>query len=98
MTSRKVSKTALALNSSYTHTPLQTGRGPKIDKARALLGSFSSANQYAKNHKIATNTKKFTDAVGLTDFIDNKTGGYYSKGAKLATSHGYGRRKRRSKK
>ena len=98
MSAKRVSKTALALNSSYTHTPLQTGRGIKLDRAKSLLGSFSSANQYAKNHKIATNTKKFTDAVGLTDFIDNKTNGYYSKGAAVASSHGYGRRKKRSKK
>ena len=86
--------TSRALNSSYTHSGVMYGRGKKIDQAKGLVSNLQAANNYSKQNKLVTNTKQFTDNIGLTGFLDKKSGGLYSKGANLGISHGYGKRRK----
>lgn len=73
----------------------QAGGGRKINNAAANLGK---ANDYAKKHRLVTKGRAVTDALGLTKFIDNKTGGVYSDVTNYAKTKGYGKKNRRSRK
>ena len=63
-----------------------------------LISSIRSANNWLKKNKVGTKIKGVSDALGMTKYIDSKTGGYYSKAAELASQKGYGRRKKRGRK
>ena len=84
----------MALNSAYTHSGVMYGRGRKTDQVKGLVSNLQSANSQARDRKLVTNTKQFTDNIGLTDFLDKKSNGLYSKGANLGISHGYGKRRK----
>ena len=90
--------TSRAINSSYTHSGVQFGNGRKLESAKNLVQNVQKAIKFAKDHKLVTAGKQFTDTVGLTGLIDKKTNGLYSKGANFGISQGYGKKKRRSKK
>jgi hypothetical protein len=90
--------TSRALNSSYTHGPIQRG-GMNMNTTKKLINNVLRANQWALDNKIATNTKGYTDNIGLTGYLDRKSNGLYSKGANYGISQGYGKpRKTRKKK
>ena len=82
--------TSRALNSAYTHSGVMYGRGKKTDQAKGLVSNLQAANTYAKDHRVVTAGKQFTDSVGLTGFLDRKSNGLYSKGADRAIQAGYG--------
>ena len=86
--------TSRALNSAYTHSGVMYGRGKKIDQAKGLVNNLQAANTYAKDHRVVTAGKQFTDSVGLTGFLDRKSNGLYSKGADRAIQAGYGKRRK----
>jgi len=86
--------TSRALNSAYTHSGVMYGRGKKTDQAKGLVSNLQAANTYAKDHRVVTAGKQFTDSVGLTGFLDRKSNGLYSKGADRAIQAGYGKRRK----
>ena len=63
------------------------------------LGSnLAKANQFTKDYRLVSKTRGVTDALGLTGYLDKRTGGLYSKGTDLAKSKGYGKKKTTRKK
>ena len=63
--------------------------------AGQVYNTAMAANKFARDKKLVTAGKNFTDAVGLTKLLDSKTAGLYSKGADFAKSQGYGKKKKR---
>jgi hypothetical protein len=90
--------TSRMANSAITHSGQQFGGRKKGANVNGMISNIQKANQYALDNKVVTNTKDFTDKIGLTNFLDRKTNGLYSRGATQATSMGYGKPKKHRKK
>ena len=74
----------------------QMGRGGGRVTAGQVYNTAMAANKFAKDKKLVTAAKNFTDAVGLTKFLDNKTAGLYTKGTDFAKSQGYVRKTKKA--
>ena len=56
---------------------------------------IKKAHSFVKDNQLVSKAKSIADTLGATAYLDEKTGGNFSKVADLAASKGYGRRRRR---
>jgi hypothetical protein len=89
----QVTKTQLGQAAIYN-----SGMVTQSGGAMNFGANLNKANQFAKDYRVVSKTRGVTDALGLTGFLDKKTGGLYSKGTDLAKSKGYGKKKTTRKK
>jgi len=86
-----MSRANVGLNAIYNggltagYSPAQSGTG--------FLDKLKKANDWAKKHKIGTKIGAVVDAVGGTDYLNKKTGGYYGKAITEGKKRGYGKKK-----
>jgi hypothetical protein len=77
---------ALIYNGGMTNSTQQgAGIMDWINKAK-------KAHDWVKKNKIISKATSVASTLGADKFLDAKTGGRYSKGAKFAKSKGYGKR------
>jgi hypothetical protein len=72
-----------------------TGRRPASTPSSS--NNFQKMNQFAKDYKLITNGSKLATAVGLDKVFDKKTNGLYSDLVGVGMKHGYGKKKRKTK-
>ncbi len=98
-----MSKTNVGLTAMYNGglsngLTMSGGRRRRPMKGRGFMDWIKKAHSFVKDNQLISKARKAADAVGITDAIDSKTGGYFSKATDLAASKGYGRRRRRVRK
>ena len=65
------------------------------DFVRSAAQGLSKANAFLKDNKVISKARGVSDALGLTNLIDAKTGGQFSNLSNKAIQAGYGRKRRK---
>jgi len=79
---------SLGLNALNRPVPLTYEQG-----GAGFLDNLKKANEWAKKHKIFSKIGAVGDAVGATDYLNKKTGGYYGKAITEGKKRGYGKKR-----
>jgi len=83
-----MSVASLGLNALNRPVPVTYPQG-----GAGFLDSLKKANEWAKRHKIISKIGAVGDAVGATDYLNKKTGGYYGKAVTEGKKRGYGKKR-----
>lgn len=94
----QITRAQLGMHNIYNNPlPIQGGNGKFTDSVRRGATNLVNANQYIKDNKLISRGAAGLSAAGLDGYLNARTGGYYGKATDLATSHGYGKKKKRRK-
>ncbi len=86
-----MSRVNVGMNAIY-----QGGLTPGYMQGGAGFMDFlKKANNFVKDNQLISKAANIASALGADKFLDEKTGGLYSKGVGIAQQAGYGRRRRR---
>ena len=65
-----------------------------IQGGAGLMDWLKKANNFAKENQLISKAASVASALGADKYLDEKTGGLFSKGVEMAKQQGYGKRRR----
>ena len=90
----RVTRASMGQQSIYNN-PLPIQGGSFQGNLKKGFSTVSRANQFAKQNKLVTKGSDILGILGADKFLDNKTGGLYSKAVTAGKQAGYGKKKKR---
>lgn len=78
-----------------TRRSAQSGAG-FMDWVRKGVAGVKKGMQWAKDNQVVSKIGNVANAVGATDYLNNKTGGKFSQAVAFGQQKGYGRRRKRT--
>jgi len=86
------------MNTLGVYSGMQQGNGKFMDFLKGVANNAKGINKFLKDNKVGSKLGNVTDALGVTSYLDSKTGGKYSQGIDFAKKKGYGKKRRTRRK